>query len=81
MVIECLVCKETKGEEYFPNSRYGGLSICTSCKDTEAAREFQAKADENAKLQWELMDKHNREREERIRNQSYEGEYDWMGEY
>lgn len=77
-MIKCLVCKKYIEESYFVDLRYGGLAICIDCSDSEEAKKLNKESDEriNQQIQKQLV--YEKEKRNRIKNQQYEGQYDWM---
>lgn len=78
-MIKCLVCKEYLDEGYFVELRYGGLAICSNCKDTPEAEKLREESAKAIEAMLKRQEAYEAEREEKIRNQDYEGQYDWMG--
>ena len=77
-MIECLVCKKYHGESDFVELRYGGLAICYRCIKTEEAKKLKEASLKNLEENSKRQDAYEEDREEKIRNQIYDGQYDWM---
>ncbi len=77
-MIECLVCKKYHGESDFVELRYGGLAICYRCIDTEEAKKLKEESLKRLEEASARQNAYEAEREEKIKNQIYEGQYDWM---
>ena len=77
-MITCLICKKSKSENNFPGVRYGELAICTDCQETKEAIELKEKVKKSQEEQWAKQDEYEQEKQKRIKNQYYEGQYDWM---
>ena len=78
MVIKCEICEKFLDEAYFPDVRSGGLAICTTCTNTEAAKRMRAAAEQACKENWNRLQAREEKRRKAIESQDYEGQYDWM---
>lgn len=77
-MITCEICKKLKNESEFSEIRYGGLSICRDCIETEEAKKLKAQIEEIAEKEWQRRIEYEEKKRKNIKNQIYEGQYDWM---
>lgn len=77
-MIKCIVCQESKSEEYFTSVRYGGLAICSDCKGTDKAKQLQIESEKRMEEAFQRREAYEQEKAEKKKNQIYDGQYDWM---
>lgn len=77
-MITCLVCKESKSEGYFVELKFGGLAICSDCNRTPEAEKLKEDARKRMIEDFKRQEAYDAEKEEKIKNQIYDGQYDWM---
>lgn len=75
-MIKCSVCKKYLTESMF--SRYEYTSICWECRETEAGKKLMKKIDDNILESMRRQDEYDAKKRECIKNQIYDGQYDWM---
>lgn len=76
-MITCLVCKESKTEGYFIDLKFGGLAICSDCNGSPEAETLKAEARKRMIEDYKRQEAYEQETKEKVKNQSYEGQYDW----
>ena len=75
-MIECLVCKKYLNESDFVELRYGGLEICYRCIESDEAKKLKVESLKRLEKSLARQNAYEKEREEK--NQTYDGQYDWM---
>lgn len=82
-MIICEICQENLSETRFSSIIWemGYPPICFNCYNTEKAQQLILDTIEKQQVEIEQRRKHNAEVAKRKREQIYEGQYDWMGEY
>lgn len=77
-MITCLVCKESKSEGYFVDVKYGGLAICSDCKNTPEAKRLREESEKRMEATWNRQEEYEEKKREAKKHQIYDGQYDWM---
>ena len=81
-MIVCKICKKNKSESQFSmiNFELGYPAICIDCimKYPERTEQMQLETIEHQQIILEKQQQYELEKQNKIRNQIYEGQYDWM---
>lgn len=59
-------------------SRYEYTSICWDCRETAEGIELMAKMDAAVAENYKQQMEYNAKKREKIKNEIYDGQYDWM---
>lgn len=82
-MIICKICKKSKNESDFPSIIWemGYPPICFDCYDSDEAQKLILDTIDAQQKEIERRMNHNETVKKLKREQVYEGQYDWMGDY
>lgn len=77
-MIKCVICGQYKSECCFVFTSFSMSSTCNDCKNTAEAAKREKEASIRVETQWRERQEYEKKRKELVKNQMYDGQYDWM---